>query len=487
MDSKKLQLAQGSRLFDGVFRRKKAFAFLKVFLTVFFVLAFFGAISIKEFETTSSLDISVSSKDPEAFFKQIISEEIGDQRLSSHVSESVSGTLDVKDSDLSTLNLEQIRDAFDFRIAKRINCNQYRLTAAYVGDGTPAEQNLTRSLVSSLAVRLGSSDSVEQAFAKVNGRFQSIQDRVESNATVLDQDLKSTNQLVDSLNVGLSDIHESVELIRPNEPNTADFTNTGEIVSSPLNREQFDNLLGSLEEKIAAIKLANDERELHQLGLAVSKIYADLRELDLPNLNDDESGSVRIINAAMTESNSAVKAVLELLDELDTDSIQTKLGQIQNNLRVDTIQLREELVGLQSLTNNLTESRYVVNSVSQAVTKPGESAPHFGHIFLFGCFAAGVGMTVASFYQPEIEDVGFADVESAAELLGTPVVACIAGVSDSEEGKEGWANTLIRYCEIGLFGFILLTVILCFIQPDLRNAFFESPFYGLSKMKDLFF
>jgi hypothetical protein len=298
----------------------------------------------------------------------------------------------------------------------------------------------------------------------------------------LHNELDQTNDLVNDLNSGLSDVHQAVESIRPQ----GGFEDADSIAQNEFERGRIDSLLSTLSSKIEEFKVATEEEVLNQIGRSIANIKQQLDEINLP-LDGEAASSMRIINAALPESNSAARSILELLGQLDTDTIQARIGQVQNNLRAGAVELREDVSELRTMTNRFSESRFVVNGVSGARTRPSAKGPNIGHIFVFG-FIAMVGATfVATYYRPELENCGFETIESIQETLSVPVVSEIVSDGQQRPEKAALGNKIVRYCEVGLFGFVLLSAILCFIQPDIREAFFESPFYGMSKIANLFF
>ena len=218
---------------------------------------------------------------------------------------------------------------------------------------------------------------------------------------------------------------------------------------------------------------------------AVAIIDDRLQEI---GLSDQNNKSMRIINASLRgHQHRGKNGILELLEKCDTDSIRTQIGQAKNNLRTDTIQLRENVTAMNSLSGDVSESRFIVNSVSDASTVPVDNAPGIGHLLLIGLFSIGFGSVVSAYYRPELENLGFESTESAEHLLGLPVVASVTEDVDDSSEPNSVANSVVRYCEVGLFGFFVLTVLLCFVQPELRDAFVENPIYGFSRMVGMFF
>lgn len=480
MDASKSNRGYGDKPYEKVYQRRRLFAFLTIAITTFCALCFISSASYRDFETLSSVDVTGQGERPEEMVHRLVSNEIDDASLSSHLELSVQNS-NIADQDIQNVDLQAVRDKLDFRIAKR-QSGGFRVTTAFVGNGGVVEKNLTRSITRQLAEGIGSRDAVLKSVADVNQQFGRVVETVNFNATRLHDDIESTNRMVDSLNVGLSDIHRSIEDLKYQQA-PASLTDRFENQAST---EEFQNAISDLKRKLVEIESAQDEWEFEQLRNSISKINRRLQNL---NTQRDEpvDQPVRIRNASMAESNPQVGSILASLNSLDIDSVQSKLGQIRNNSTVNADRLGAELRNLQTLAGDLSSNNFVISCISDAATQPVDSVPIRRQMFLFAMLAGATGFGVALFYRPEFDGLGFEDSDDAESTLGLPVVATVIAKDDEEDKPGSWANSLVRFCEIALFGFFLLTVILCMIQPDLRAAFFENPVFGMSKLSRLFF
>lgn len=473
----------GTPSYKAAFRRKKNFAFVTTTLAVFFALCMFGSITVSRFQSRSYLELTSTSEIDGGFFKALIDQELEDQQLTKHIETATRNSVLVENRHIASQDLIKVREHVSFVTSKRKEGNQYRLMAQYDGLGSEGEKNLTRSLVRSLSRRIASMTNIEDAVQAVDQKFQIVKQKIEQNATRLQSELATASQMVDDLNLELSSVHQAVEFLGPDDrfKKTTNNTLAGQ---GNLDRNSMSELLGALQDKLSQIQAAENERELYNLGQAVAQINQNLQEL---GLSDESSKSMRIINASLPETNTAVRSILDILERCDTDSVQTQIGLAQNNLQTDAIQLREEVTAMNLLTSQIPESRYIVNSVSDASTVPADNSPGFGYILLIGMFSVGFGSVISMYYRPDYEDLGFDSVENAEQALGLPVIAQIQESQESDDQPNTVANTVVRYSEVALFGFLVLTILLCFVQPDLRQAFIESPVYGLSRMAGMFF
>ena len=482
MEAKIRHLNDGEKPYENVFFRRRLFAFFTIALTVFCGLVFFNSITNRHFETVSSIDVSGKSESPEVMLHRLIANEIDDSKLSAHL-EMAFQKSNLASQDFQNINLEEVRDSIDFRIAKR-QSGGFRLTTAFMGDGSVIEKDLTRSLTRSLAEGIGSRETIMNTVRQVDQKFGQVIETVKINAAELHGELNVANQLVNKLNLELSDIHQSIEGLKYRE---APGNSKDKLVNHE-NEVEFQSMVNELKIKLAEIESAQDELQFEQLRNSISEINRRIKSFS-PDQAESIDQPVRIVNASMATGNAEVGMILESLNSLDLDSVQLKIGKLQTSSAADANRLDVEIRELKNLSANLSGNSFVVNSITDARTQPADSVPLRRQLLLFAMLASCVGFAVALAYRPEFVGMGFENTEEAENTLGLPVITTLGANEDvDEEAVHGsWANSLVRFCEIALFGFVLLTAILCLIQPDLRVAFFENPIFGMSKLSRLFF
>lgn len=472
----------------ATFKRKRQFAFATTSMAMFCLLCFVASLGINQFETNSSIEISSVHSVSPTLVQQLIDAELSDEKLADHLVATQRNSDYLENEDIVNQRMDSIRKSFSFSSAERVEGGQYRLTARYHGKGSSDEKHLTHHVVRGIAQRLSGLDNLVHSAEKVEQQFEIVKRLIESNASRLNQELDGASRLVDNLNLGLSNVHEAVELLGPDDRINSKFNQENNIAIDGSDRQKIGTLLGELQQSLSSIEAADDEREIYDLSKSISRINDQLQDLGVSD--PDNSNSMRIINAALPETNTAVRSILELLAVCDTDSIQTQIGQVQNNLRTDSIKLREDVTSMKLLADNLSESRYVVNSISQPSTKPSSSKSIFGYVLTIALISGLFGTVIASHYRPDLENCGFEDSESVSDILGVPVIATVSESEPDEENQSApnyVVNSIVSYSEVVLFGFILMTLMLCVVQPDLRQAFFESPVYGLSRMSSIIF
>jgi len=480
MEANSRNLKHGEKPYEAIFFRRRLFAFFTIALSVFCALVFISSISDRQFETVSSVDVSGKGDRPEIMLHRLIGNEINDSKLSAHL-ELAFQKSNLAEQDFQNIDLDVVRDSIDFRIAKR-QSGGFRLTTAFNGDGSVIEKDLTRSLTRSLAEGIGSRESIADSVYQVEQQFGQIFDTVKINATELHKELNIANQLVNELNLELSNVHQSIEQLKYRQKPEA----SNDRFVDKKHEAQFRAMVTELKQKLAEIETVKEEWQFEQLRDSIADINTRIKNFD-PQRQVSSEQPVRILNASLAAGDAEVGTILSTLDSLDIDTVQSKIGQLQTNATTDANRLDAELRQLKSMTRNLSSNNFVVSCITDAKTQPADSAPLRRQLLLFGMLASGIGLAVSMAYRPELIGIGFEDTEEVENTLGLPVIATLDVNEDEESSNSCWANSLLRFCEIALFGFILLTAILCLIQPDLRVAFFENPFFGMSKLSRLFF
>ena len=230
---------------------------------------------------------------------------------------------------------------------------------------------------------------------------------------------------------------------------------------------------------------------------SIEDAFGEMREL-LVGLQNQiaakkvEGGPIRVVNTSIPSRNSAAGPILGSLEAIDTDSLDMELHNLRESVRDNAIKLREGLGGVQMASSSTPSGSLIVNSIAKLKTSPVQSGPGVPHFILFGLISCFLGSCIAMAYQPALEGVGFASLDDTTHKLALPVVATLnqpanADDQNTETKRFGFANMIVRVSEIVLFAFLLLIILLCIVQADIREAMFASPFYGLSKISALFF
>ena len=122
---------------------------------------------------------------------------------------------------------------------------------------------------------------------------------------------------------------------------------------------------------------------------------------------------------------------------------------------------------------------------------PVNGSPGLAGIFLIAFFSIGVGTIVAWNIEP-FENRGFDKVESVAKKLGVPIVATIKAKSGLGSGDSSvastanWSNRITTWSSLVLFGVFVVVAGFVLINSEVRESFFENPFYGFANILRIF-
>jgi hypothetical protein len=114
-------------------------------------------------------------------------------------------------------------------------------------------------------------------------------------------------------------------------------------------------------------------------------------------------------------------------------------------------------------------------------------------LLALGAFAGLIGTVIAGHYEP-FAVRGFSGVETVGKSLGIPVLATI-GANERSGAKSGegpdssgmsWANRVVKAAGLILFGIFVVIVGFILINSEVREAFFDNPFFGCAKIVRIF-
>jgi hypothetical protein len=425
-------LISQNKPYQAFFMRRKLNAFILSTLAAFVLMCLAWTASIKGFDSLACILIDCNGEtEPEHVLQQLVSEEMSDESLAQHIL-IASEKAGIQNDDILNRQFDRIREAFDFQIRKRKGAPEYQLSAQFSGNGSEGEQLLLKSVVSSLTQKLESARPINENSELVDQQYQKIQRNIEQFAGNRQSQLEATDQSVQHLDADLSLVHQQVENLRS---------------------------LPSMQS-------------------------------DAQTRIDGTSGSVSIINVSHLRD-TAIDGTLDSIVALDTDTIHTQLGEINHSIRSDAIQQREDIATLRVLSENVSNDGFDIRSVSSIRNVPDGGVPSNAQLMLIGFIAVALGSVVATYYRPESMDRGFESTESAESVLGTPVIAKIPGHGNpaNRRAKPSLeiSNRIVQWSEIALFTVALVVIFICFMNPNIRETFFENPFHGLAKVAWLFF
>ena len=170
-----------------------------------------------------------------------------------------------------------------------------------------------------------------------------------------------------------------------------------------------------------------------------------------------------------------------------------ELADIQSSLAaIDMRALRTTVAELRETKTTAGSNKGSGKSVSRLETTPIGGVPRTSHVVFISLLSLLVGSVVASNFQA-FSPQGFEDTSTVASRLKVPVLASIpsrSSVADSNSSsggqalpvanRVGWFAKAVLLCVIGL------TIFVCCLNPEIRQAFLQNPFHGFSRLVWLF-
>lgn len=180
------------------------------------------------------------------------------------------------------------------------------------------------------------------------------------------------------------------------------------------------------------------------------------------------ASSSRIVEGAPAESEIA-----STLEAIDLHSLRNILNQIENG--------SGEVV-------NPTDGIAVV-SLTKSATLPISGVPSPGSLIALLGLSGFVGVVVAWHFNP-FANTGFRTTNQIEQQLGIPIIATLSGDTPVANAKldieTNWANALVRFSGLVLLGITTIIVGFMLISPEVRDAFWQNPFFGCARIVRIF-
>lgn len=470
--------------FERSFRQKRVSAFLTTSLALFCLCCFVASASIQQFATSTDLKLTSDIQDTHSFVRSVVEQQTTDEQLSKFVTAAANQVELVANTDIATHNLAVIRDSLDVQLARQPDSSEYVVSIHYRGYGTDCERYLTANFAEQLANRLDSRIVTSDAKASLSRLIAEFEQRLAGFTNLQYEDLEMAESQLIQINAELSNVHRAIQQLRPQvQPNQSGTVDLQKIFASI-------NTLDQIRSAITQIGQPGIQVDREGIGVALKQMRGQLVDLQgkMVASAKENSGPIRVVNTSLVSHSSDTQPILNSLEQIDTDSLESGLAEMQESIRSQAVQLRAGLVELKQANNSLFDGKLTVDSVSPLKTQPIESAPGLAHLMLFGFLSIFIGTCVAMVYQPALDGVGFDSIDDASQQLGIPVVAKLHHDSPSLSPKPlEIASTIVRVSEVVLFAFLLLIILLCLAQPEIREAMLTNPFYGLSRISAMFF
>ena len=470
--------------FEKDFRQKRIMAFLTMCMALFCLFCFLTSTAIRDFSTITELQITSDIEDTQSLVQSIVETEITDQNLAEIVSAAANNADIVANTDIATRNLESIRNALDIQLTRQDDPSKYTLSIHYIGQGTDCEKYLTKTFAQQIASRLDSRSETNVSRDRVTDLIAVVQDQCADFSNNHYTNLETSLSQINQINAQLSDVHVSVQ----------DLKQTGYLrnpESKLKDGEKIRQAVIALDQIREGVKLLGQPGfgvpDHENLDQAISDVRQELYALQ-ENSADLQSGPIRVVNTSLPTEGIDTKPILSTLENVDTDSLQYELGQLRDSIQGHAVKVREKLTELQLANHTVDDGYLVVDSMMKLQTKPVQTAPGLPHLLLFGFISTFVAAAVAMAYQPALEGIGYESATHVSQKLGIPVVAETNRQDKTSKKRSGGiANTIVRISEVVLFAFLLLIILLCIVQADIREAMFANPLHGLAKISALFF
>ncbi len=222
------------------------------------------------------------------------------------------------------------------------------------------------------------------------------------------------------------------------------------------------------------------EKDLDFVKSSLDQLAANPTQL--PSLNGSTgAGNGRRFRQASSSkiATPRIDQLEQTIESIDTQALRTLIGEIQ-----------QQVINPAANANSgkSDDAVVAVTGLSLSKTIPIRGMPGFGVLLTLVAFAGLVGTVIAGHYQP-FETRGFSRVDAVAKMLGVPVVAAIRQRDDAPNSAGAgvsWANRVVKTSGLIVFGVFVVVTGFILINPDVRQAFFENPFFGCAKIVRIF-
>jgi len=232
--------------------------------------------------------------------------------------------------------------------------------------------------------------------------------------------------------------------------------------------------------------------QFEQAEWIVEQMEGDLNfvKAGLAKLGTDSSGELSLEQTSDLEAQGTSNFQFASSKKVVSPTASDLKGSIDS---IDVENLRNLLDGLKEETasNKPTPKSNGANFQLPKPTKtlPINGVPSVPFLMLLGGFAGLVGTVVAWNFKP-FASRGFTDVASIRRKLKVPVIATlelteVESESDEDEGRPV-ANRIVDYASLFLLGVFIIILGFVIINADVREAFFENPFFGCAKIVRIF-
>ena len=483
-----------SWLLTKVAFRRKVIAFLTIGLTTFLLLSLFWPLSTRGFASKSQIEIGLAQRpDAAKKFKPLLNDVLRRQTSPESIARIVesSGLTGELSFQQKHQQAEVIRERLNVSLKKIDRAsNRYAVEVHVEGTGSPRENYLANVLATEMArdfmmsplAAIMPSDAGDptKQIASLEARRLSVRQRADELITQIENNLAEVRSAITNGDGNENDILANVKSESRDFQEPSGFA---ALAKTELN-ETIRNLIN--QRALLAANRSEFDPELLQVDRELKEARAEFAALGQPA----ESASPFNMASFAKKPTGGTASVAE---------IEQRLGD------VDVAPLRQIVNELASVASDATSAAeaggggpvFSVEAVSDKNAIPIGGVPSQRDFLMLGFLSTLFAGFVASFFKP-FADKGFENEQAVADGLGLPVLATVdsryrydettgSGVLDQSAFESApMANQLVKACEIALFVVVMLAIGFCLVDAEVRNAFWENPFHGFSRIVWMF-
>lgn len=218
---------------------------------------------------------------------------------------------------------------------------------------------------------------------------------------------------------------------------------------------------------------------LSRLGDGAAGLANDASENTTAGSQFQFASSKRVVEKTVDLTNT--------IESIDLQSLRDVLDEMRKRMDAQTNLIKNDSP---VLSGEGIDSRIIVSNPNRVETRPLDSTPSGVGMCLLGLASVIIGSVVAWKLQP-FESRGFENARSIGRVLGVPVVAQIRSIATSEntetkKRRAAWANQVAMGSGLLLIGLFVAVAGFMLINPEVRDAFYENPMYGCTKIFRIF-
>ncbi len=463
----------GASLIGQIYWSRKVKAFFFAGGATFALLAVFWALSVRGFVAHSTVrlaitDPNISLEDVDAQVHQFWKTQTGDTGLSNNVQQ-VSSVVNVQNPSMIGHKLERLRNQLGYRI-DRDPLNRYvdiRLALSGskdIGD-TTLVQNIADNIASGFASLASGSSSGSDLQALHDLQLEKL-DRAGWLIAQIEQDIDGVHFALTGSD--RSDAQDHLPgFVRTPDPE-ADLERKLNALMNELDAMQF-SATPPTDPELVDLKLQIDSARRQLVSLRGSGELPDE-----PLVADDSSPFMTASHRNSTSSTVDTDEVGRTVDSIDINSLKSTIDEIRLSLKSN-----EGSDGLHSV------SPFYVKGVQAAQLIPACGLPSPGNVLTLFLISGLVGTAIAWRFEPMKEDVGFSSVKEIGDKLKLPVISTLNRKSEEREFEPDMtpvSNLVLQLAKFFLLTIIVTVVVAMVVSPQIRAAFWESPFNGLARI-----